>query len=266
MKEKIIIAISDNALADATNNELGILEYKTLVLRDGNKVIENLKSFSPDLLIIDISLSGKSGYDVLTEKSYDRFITKIPVIIVSNSGLPIEMKKIPSTPTIKEIVIKPHIDPKEIVEKVNKIFGRETPKVENNKKGNEQIVTSPQRKILWVEDDKLLSVILSKKFLKAGFDLVKVSNSDEAFAYLEKDIPDIIVLDILLPGMNGIDMLEKLRSMDKLRKIPAIILSNMNTQNYIDKAKFLGAKRFIVKAAASLEEIIREVKEVLDNK
>jgi DNA-binding response OmpR family regulator len=240
MKEKILIAMSDVSLADTTENELAKLEYKTLILRDGTKVIENLKTFSPDLLIIDISLSGKSGNDILTEKSYDRFITKIPVIIVSNSGSPIEMKKIPSTPTIKEIVIKPHIEPKEIIEKVNKVFGRETSKDVDVSKKENHVEAGPQRKILWVEDDKLLSVILSKKFLKAGFILSKASNSDEAFAYLEKEIPDIIVLDILLPGMTGIDMLEKMRSMDKLRKIPVIILSNMNTQNYIDKAKFLG--------------------------
>ncbi len=266
MKEKILIAISDVTLADTTDNELGKLEYKTLVLRDGTKVIENLKSFSPDLLIIDISLSDKNGYDILTEKSFDRFITKIPVIIVSNSGLPIEMKKIPSTPTIKEIVIKPHIEPTEIVERVNKVFGRQSQKVDDNQNKENNVPIGAQRKILWVEDDKLLSVILSKKLLKAGFILNKASNSEEAFAYLEKEIPDIVVLDILLPGMTGIDILEKMRSMEKLRKLPVVILSNMNTQNYIDKAKFLGAKRFIVKAAASLEEIIREVKEVLDNK
>lgn len=265
MKEKILITLSDVILADSIEYELSKLEYKTLVVHEGNKVIEYLKSFSPDLLIIDVALSGKSGYEVLTEKSFDRFITKIPVIIVSNSGVPIEMKRIPSTPTIKEIIIKSHVEPQEVIEKVENVFGREV--VKSNKKNEDKRESSgPQRKVLWVEDDKLLSVILSKKFLKAGFDLHKVSNSEEAFAYLEKEIPDIIVLDILLPGMTGIDILEKMRSMEKLRKIPAIILSNMNTQNYIDKAKFLGAKKFIVKAAASLEEIIREVKEVLNIK
>jgi DNA-binding NarL/FixJ family response regulator len=63
--------------------------------------------------------------------------------------------------------------------------------------------------------------------------------------------------------MNGMDILQKIRTMDKYKNLPAIILSNMNTQDYIDRAKTLGAKKFIVKAAASLDEIVREVKEVL---
>jgi DNA-binding response OmpR family regulator len=264
MKEKILISIGDAVLANSIEYELGKLQYKTLVVHDGNKVIDYLKSFSPDLLIIDVALSGRSGYEVLSEKSFDRYITKIPVIIVSNSGVAIEMKRIPSTPTIKEMIIKAHIEPEEVLNKVEKVFGRESKaKLDDNV---DKVNTGPQKKILWVEDDKLLSVILSKKFLKAGFILHRASNSDEAFAYLDKETPDVIVLDILLPGMNGIDILEKIRAIEKLRKIPAIILSNMNTQNYIDKAKFLGAKKFIVKAAASLEEIIREVKEVIYTK
>lgn len=261
MKEKILIALGDIVLANSIEHELSKLNYRTAVVVDGNKVLDECKSFSPDLIVIDLNLSGRSGYEILFEKSFDRFLTKIPVLIVSNSGAALEMKRIPSTPTIKGYVVKAHIEPNEVVKKVGSIFGREIlPKKEIHGDDHPKTIA---KNVLWVEDDKLLSVILSKKFVKAGFNLLKASNSDEAFGFLEKHVPDIVILDILLPGMNGMDILQKIRTMDKYKNLPVIILSNMNTQDYIDRAKTLGAKKFIVKAAASLDEIVREVKEVL---
>lgn len=261
MKDKILITLGDTVLANSVQSELGKLNYETLIVQDGNKVLESLKTFNPSLLVIDLNISGKNGYEVLSEKSYDKLVTKIPVIIVSNTSSAIEMKRIPSTPTIKDFVIRAHVEPNEVIEKVQKFFGKEM------KTATHDVApVSLSKKILWVEDDKLLSAILSKKLIKAGFTLTKTSNSDETFAYLDKESPDLIILDILLPGANGMDILQRIRGMEKFRKLPAIILSNMNTQDYIDKAKFLGVKKFIVKAAMSLEEILREIKEVLNIK
>jgi len=257
MKEKILIINSDNVLSKSIENKLKDAEFQTEIVENGNDAIEKIKIFYPDLILINLFLNGKSGYEILNEKSYDRFITKIPVIIVSNSGTALEMKKIPSNPTIVDFIIKTHIDPEEVLISVEKALGKE------HKIIKEVVSSNNGKKILWVEDDKLLSLILSKKLLKSGFDLLKAVNSTEAFAILEKEIPDIIVLDILLPGMNGLDILQKIKMQEKLRKIPTIILSNMNSQTEIDKAKLLGANRFIVKAAVSLEEIVKEIEALI---
>ena len=63
------------------------------------------------------------------------------------------------------------------------------------------------KKILWVEDDKLIGNILSKKLLSSGFDLIFTKSGVEALEHLKHVIPDIIIVDILLPGMNGFDIL-----------------------------------------------------------
>jgi len=72
-------------------------------------------------------------------------------------------------------------------------------------------------------------------------------------------MPDIIVLDIMLPEMNGFDILQKIKMNEKHKKIPVIMLSNLSKQADIEKAKMLGANKFIVKAAVSLDEIIHEI-------
>jgi DNA-binding response OmpR family regulator len=265
MKEKILLAISDVVLTNILVNRLQEDGYKTYTAQDGKEALDKMKSLMPDLVLVDIVLSGKNGYDVLQEKSFDRLITKIPVIIISNSGVPIKMRLIPSTPMIKDYVIKTHIEPDEVLEKIAKIFSRTyTPRVAGSQ--SSRINNSTGKKILWVEDDKLLSNILSKKFEATGYSLFRVVDGERAFEYLAKDTPNVIILDIILPKMNGLDVLQKIRMDEKLRKIPVIMLSNMSKQSDIEKAKILGAQKFMVKAAVSLDEIVTEVANQIENK
>ncbi len=255
-KEKILVALNDTGLANSLVEELNKLDYSPNIVTVGGDVIARMKEFKPDLLVIDTVLPNKSGYDILNEKSFDRDITKIPVIVVSNSGNPIQMKQIPSTPIIKDYIIKSHIEVKEIIIKIEKVFGREIKQenMENTKTG-----VGSGKKVLWVEDDRLLSSILSKKFESTGHILLKANKADELFKILETETPDIIVLDLLLPETNGFEILQKVKMDEKFKNIPTIMLSNMSKQSDLDKAKMLGVNKFLVKAAVSLDEIIREV-------
>lgn len=260
MKEKILIALSDKELAKILVQYLSELGYKIEIVQNGKDVISRMKSSMPDLLLIDTTLPDKSGYEILTEKSFDRDITKIPVLIVSNSGEPIITAQIPSTPTIIDYIVKIHIEPEDVVEKIEKVFGRgpiiETKTVKRTDTGHGKIV-------LWVEDDKLLGTILSKKFEMSGYTLFKARNSDELFELLKTTIPNIIILDIMLPGMSGLEILEKVKKENKFKAIPIMMLSNLDNQEDINKAKSLGANKFMVKATSSLDEIIDAVEKVI---
>ncbi len=258
MKEKILIALSDPTLASLIVQKLAKEGYGTSAVKSGEEALEKMQSEQPDLLLIDFVLPGKNGYEVLTEKSFDKLITKIPVIIVSNSGSPVDMNLLPSTPTIKDYVIKSHVDPDEVLEKIGILFNHPYQSERNvhNLKMN-------GKKILWVEDDKFLSMILLKKFEISGYTVLKAINGEEAITILQTEVPDIIVLDILLPGMNGFEVLQKIKMNEKLRAIPVIMLSNMSKASDIEKAKVLGAQKFLVKVAVSLDEIVKEISRLL---
>lgn len=256
MKEKILLALHDQNLAKILVKHLNDAGYVAENILSGNEVIEKLKSFEPSILLVDVSLPDKSGYDVLAEKSLDRMVTKIPVIIVSNSTEPIQMKRIPSTPTIKDYLIKTHIDPEDVVLKIEKAFGRA--KADDEVKPKDEDV-GKGRVVLWIEDDKLLGNILSKKIDSSGFKLLKAAKDTEAFKILESNTPDIIVSDIMLPGANGLDIIQKIKMDAKFKKIPTIILSNVDSQTDVEKAKMLGVNKFIVKAAVSPDEIISSI-------
>ena len=243
------------------------MNYLVETVLDGAAVIDRMKQFMPDLCLVDVVLPNKTGYVVLQEKSFDRDITKIPTIVVSNSGSPLQMREIPSTPMIRDYIVKSHIEPEEVVEKIEKIFGMKVDSTAPQQNSSTQksaaapsaATPSAAKKVLWVEDDKLLGTILTKKMTSTGYTLLKASNDTQAWEILAKDTPDVIVLDIMLPEVSGLDILQKIKKEEKYKKIPVIMLSNLSKQSDIERAKALGANRFIVKAAVSLDEIIREI-------
>jgi DNA-binding response OmpR family regulator len=117
-------------------------------------------------------------------------------------------------------------------------------------------------KILWVEDDEFLDQLVASKF-SALYDLSIARDAAAAFKELERSIPDVIVLDILLPGMNGFGVLETLKREVRYKNIPVIVLSNLGQQTDIDRAMGLGAAVYLVKANFSLDEVVAEIDKVL---
>jgi DNA-binding response OmpR family regulator len=118
--------------------------------------------------------------------------------------------------------------------------------------------------ILLVEDDKFLREIAGNKLEEEGFIIHSAQNGDEGFALLANDVmPDVVVLDLILPGMSGFEVLEKLKSNDKYKEIPVLILSNLGQEEDIEKAKKLGATDYMVKAHFSFAEIIKKIHSVI---
>lgn len=118
--------------------------------------------------------------------------------------------------------------------------------------------------ILWVEDDVLLSDIIRKKLQRYDTKLLHAYDSGEAFKFFDEgEKPDIIFLDILLPGMNGYEILEKLKSNTETRDIPVIILSNFGQKSEVEKGLQLGAERFLIKATITLDEVFQEAQKIL---
>ncbi|MEX0910089.1 MAG: response regulator [Candidatus Paceibacterota bacterium] len=123
-------------------------------------------------------------------------------------------------------------------------------------------VSAVAKKVLAVEDDLFLKELLAGKLSDDEFNVFYASNGDEALNIASTELPDVILLDILLPGMSGYEVLEKLKADESTRNIPVIILSNFGQPEDIAKGKSLGAADFLVKANNSLDAIVSRVREI----
>jgi len=143
---------------------------------------------------------------------------------------------------------------------------------ENIKTGSPEITAAApvlrltNQKVLWVEDDPFLSTILAAKLAHEGCVYFHAKNGEEALYIAEHDVPDIILLDLLLPGMTGFDILKAIRANARIAQIPVIVLSNLGQKEDVEKSKELGAVKHLVKAEHDLDDIISEVAKVLKDK
>ena len=115
--------------------------------------------------------------------------------------------------------------------------------------------------ILIVEDDEVLLRVLYL-FLKrrSGFSIATASDGDTAFKMAQRLKPDIILLDLLLPKMDGLEVLRVLKANPKTKDTPVIVLSNLGDSADIEKAKTLGAVDYFVKANTDLSVILEKIK------
>ena len=119
------------------------------------------------------------------------------------------------------------------------------------------------KKILLVEDDNFLSELLSKKLMESSAAVTRAANGEEAIQILKSNPKfDLILLDLMLPKIGGFEVMEAINADEKIKGTPVIILSNLGQKNDVEKGVSLGAKKFLVKAILSLDEIVDAAAEI----
>ena len=118
-------------------------------------------------------------------------------------------------------------------------------------------------KILIVEDEEFLLDLYEKKLEEVGFEVVKAGNGREGLSLTQLELPDLILLDILMPQTDGYEMLKKVKAGSKIKNIPVVIFSNLSQREEIEKGLKLGAKDYIIKTSVTPSEMVSKVKEYL---
>ncbi len=119
-----------------------------------------------------------------------------------------------------------------------------------------------KNKILIVEDYSTLRILLSKKLSKEGFVVEQASDGEIALEKIPIFRPNIILLDIMMPGVNGYEVLKQVRHDDdaEIAGIPVIMLSNLGDDDDINKAMVLGADDYMIKSNITAEDVIEKMK------
>ncbi len=118
-----------------------------------------------------------------------------------------------------------------------------------------------EKSILVVDDEEDLRGVLEQKFTDEGFTVFTAKNGKEAIEVALKNKPDMIVLDIVMPEMNGFEMLSELQKDEWGKSVPVIFLTNSSSLETISKAVEFSSAEYIVKTDIGLDEIVKRVKE-----
>lgn len=116
------------------------------------------------------------------------------------------------------------------------------------------------KKILIIEDEKVQMDMYRTRFEKAGFKVITARNGKPGLELAKRQRPDLILLDIVMPLVNGFRVLEKLKKDTQVKDIPIVILSNLSQKEEIEKGLKLGAEEYIVKTSLTPSQIVEKIK------
>lgn len=282
LQNKTVVLIEDNVLlSNIITQKLESLGSKVYRYDNGLEGLAGIRHFQPDLVLLDILLPVMNGYEVLQVMQNEQLTERYPVLVISNSGQPVELARVHQLGA-KDYLVKADFTPDEVLDKARVILQNHA-----RATGGTTIVNAPaedkadapkntsvvtvadnlsnghgQVRVIVVEDDPMLRNMLSMKFSKQDdFIFMFVSDGSQAVETIKSFAPSVVVLDLMLPGMNGLEILAELKKDEKTQMIPVLTLTNKSDDEDKQKARDLGADKYLIKAMTDLNDLIRYVRE-----
>ena len=119
------------------------------------------------------------------------------------------------------------------------------------------------KKILFIEDEQALQKTIGDRLSPEGYEIISALDGEIGLTLAREKKPDLILLDLILPKLQGLEVLKKLKEDIATQNIPVIILTNLEEMENVNKALELGATTYLVKANYSLEELAEKIRQIL---
>jgi DNA-binding response OmpR family regulator len=237
----------------------GAIVYAATTAQKGLSHVLNIR---PDLVILEDSLQDMVFSEVIETLQANTLTKQIPALVISdsdNASVYIGLFK----SGIQDYLAKNSLNNEELLVKVKYLiehggYEREVPifdftdsDVNISKTGGAHFL-----KVLIIEDDSLLRNLLSLKLQKNSIEHKFCHSGDEAIGMVNEYNPTIVILDLMLPGKNGMEVLRELRQSDKTADLPVIIFSNKDDDSERETARSLKVEHFLVKATTDLRDLI----------
>ncbi len=265
MPHTIAIIEDESVLRDVLVKKFEHEGFTVHAAADGEQGLEIIRTHAPDAVLLDIVMPKMNGYEVL------RALTEAggavpPIIIISNSGQPVEIDKAMGLGA-RDYIVKAQITPEEVVAKVRGMLdGVPTPSVPTQPAQQAEVVADANgARILLVEDDQFLRELMLTKLKREGFSVIVAVDGREGLDAILHQRPALVLLDVILPGIDGFNVLQQARAAadPTVAKTPIILLSNLGQDSDVQKGRQLGATDYLIKANLTIDEIIKKIRKYI---
>lgn len=254
-QKTILIAADPGPLRDDITNLLSQSGHKIVHASSAEEGIAEAKNNTLDIVILDLSSPALNGYGFLESLNRDVVLAKVPTILaLANSETEIDTSQ-NLTLGVKHTVIKSEATAVEIGTKL-------LPQVAH---ASGDPLQADGFKILVVEDDNFLRDLLARKLGQENCQFIAAIDGENALKLMNENKPSIVLLDLILPGIDGFEVLTQIKQNEQIKDVPVVILSNLGQDSDIQRAKELGADDFLIKANFSIDEVISKIKELVSS-
>lgn len=240
---KRILIIDDDAMNLKMEKYILQNTYDVFCARSGSEGLALLKQQKFNLVLLDLYMPNMNGLEVLQKIRSDKETADIKVIFLTSSGMKTDITEAIRLGAL-DFVEKPFV-PTELLERIKRAF-------EVEKKDS-----------ILVVDDDMMNLMLTKKILGIRYEVSCVSSGQQALSYLRDTVPDMILLDLHMPEMSGLEVLEEIHKINTVADVPVIFLtadSDRKTEIEIFKA---GAMDYIQKPFIA-EVVVRRISRILE--
>lgn len=222
------------------------------------KGVSTAKNKRPDVILFESSIAGMSCGDFIEVLREDSLTKDVPVILITKDD-----KQDEGSDGSCSAILKKDMDLAEIMSAVEKALGSSLVDSSDETIDISELADAPvldesnkDLRVLVIEDDPLLRSLLSARLVKSKIPYQFCHNGNDAIESIRLYKPTVVILDIMLPGMSGLDVLEEMRGTKSMNDIPVVIFSNKDNGEDRDRAAMLGVNAFLVKAMTDLNDLV----------
>ena len=240
---KRILVIDDDTVNLKMAEHILKNDYDVMCVKSGLEGIDLLHEYEIDLVLLDLYMPDINGLEILAKIREDAAISGVKVIVLTASGMKTDVTEAIRLGAL-DFIRKPFF-PTELLERIKKV-----------------LQVAKKDRILVVDDDRM-NLMMVQRMLGMRYDVSCVSSGSEAIIYLQSNVPDMILLDLHMPEMSGLEVFEIIKNMDRISDVPVIFLTadcERETEIEIFKA---GAMDFIQKPFIA-EIVIRRISRILE--
>ena len=262
-KTKTIVFVEDNPVVLAAyRNRLQREGFRVEPAADGLEAMKILSMVVPDLVVLDLLLPKFNGADVLKFIHSQPRLKTVPVFILStNSFMGAEEEAV--LERADKRLLKKTFTPAVMAQAVQKLFAdRDSDSSGGQPKGSQ---SEKPKTIVFIEDNTVVLTAYRHRLQSAGFDVKTAQDGLEALKLLSQVVPDVIVLDLLLPKFNGVEVLKYIQSNSRLATIPVIVLSTNSIIEASEEYVLESAEKRFLKSSCTPAVILKAIHEVLSN-
>ncbi|MDI6778063.1 MAG: response regulator [Patescibacteria group bacterium] len=267
---KIMIVEDDPMLIEIYEKKLSDSGFEVKVVTSGAAVKDEMTAWKPEFVLLDMVLPDMDGFEILEAIKKEPEIKDIPVYVFSNLSAKEDIDRTTSLGAAG-FLTKSSCSPTQLAEELKKIVGKEPvpPKAETAADvlpARETQIEKRElngKKVLIIEDEDIFIEMFGDKLKQEGFEVVAAKNGKWGLKEAEKGGFDCILLDMMMPAMNGYEAIQELRANENTRSTPVIILSNSALDSEVKKALGLGASAYHIKTQITPGEVAEEVKELI---
>jgi len=271
---KLIIVEDDPMLGEIYEKKFADAGFDMKLVAAGRAAQQAVESFQPEMVLLDIVLPDMDGYEILEGLAKSDASKNIPVYVFSNLSAKEDIERATGLGA-KGFLTKSSFTPSQLVEEVKKILGGGAAPVETTRPETpapaaaEKTISGQKesngKKILIIEDEDVFIEMFGDKLKQEGFGVVSAKNGKWGLKEAEQGGFSCILLDMMMPAMNGYEAIKELRANENTKNTPVIILSNSALDSEVQQALALGANEYYIKTQITPGEVAEKVKELTAN-